>query len=136
MRTETTTLYQFDELSDDAKEKARYWYRSGALDYEWWDAVYDDAVQCAALLGIDVATRGDRRTQPAIFFSGFNSQGDGACFDGMLSWKACSKAIRDHAPKDATLHAIADTFVGFLWSLRQGFTCLRENGLILYNGDN
>lgn len=36
-------LYQFDELSAKAKEKARDWYRQGALDYEWWESVYEDA---------------------------------------------------------------------------------------------
>ena len=34
------TVYKFDELSDDAKEKARGWFRDGALDYEWWDDEY------------------------------------------------------------------------------------------------
>jgi len=45
MRQETTTktLYQFDELTDKAKEQARDWYRDGALDYDWWDFVYMDA---------------------------------------------------------------------------------------------
>ena len=38
------TVYQFDELSDSAKEKARDWYRLGAMDYEWWDYVYEDAI--------------------------------------------------------------------------------------------
>lgn len=45
MRTETTTrtLYQFEELSDRAKENARDWYR-GLIDYdEWWEPVYSDA---------------------------------------------------------------------------------------------
>lgn len=47
MRTETIvrTLYQFDELSEQAKEKAREWYREGALDYEWYDCIYDDAAR-------------------------------------------------------------------------------------------
>jgi hypothetical protein len=45
MRKETIefTYYKFDELSDSAKEKARDWYRDGALDYEWWDCTYEDA---------------------------------------------------------------------------------------------
>ena len=103
----TQTIYQFDELSDDAKEKARAWYREGNLDHEWWDAVYEDAAQCAAILGIDIAPRGKYGHE--IWFSGFWSQGDGACFAGTYSWKACAKAMRDHAPKDSELHAIADT---------------------------
>ena len=43
MKTKTITLYEFNELSDTAKEKAREWYRGGALDYDWWDSIYDDA---------------------------------------------------------------------------------------------
>lgn len=43
MKTITTTVYEFDELNDKAKEKARDWYRDGALDYEWWDSTYEDA---------------------------------------------------------------------------------------------
>lgn len=38
MRTETITrdIYSFEELSDDAKEKARDWYREG-IDLAWSD---------------------------------------------------------------------------------------------------
>lgn len=43
MRTVETKVYQFDELSDVAKETARNWYREGALDYDWWDTTYEDA---------------------------------------------------------------------------------------------
>ncbi len=39
----TVTSYEFDELSSKAKEVARDWFREGALDYEWWDSVYEDA---------------------------------------------------------------------------------------------
>jgi len=35
MRTATVELYQFNELSDEAKERAREWWRDG-LDYPWW----------------------------------------------------------------------------------------------------
>ena len=38
MRQETVTrnIYQYDELSDDARERARNWYRDGlAADYPW-----------------------------------------------------------------------------------------------------
>lgn len=45
MRTETTTrtIYTFDELIEKAKEKARDWWREGALDYNWWQFIYEDA---------------------------------------------------------------------------------------------
>ncbi len=37
-----TTVYQFDELSDEAKEWARKWYGNGGLVNEWWGLVYED----------------------------------------------------------------------------------------------
>jgi len=43
MRNVTITIYQFDELNETAKEKARDRYRAGALDYEWWDGIFDEA---------------------------------------------------------------------------------------------
>jgi hypothetical protein len=45
MRTETTTrtLYTFDELSDEAKEKALEEYRDINACFDWWDFIYDDA---------------------------------------------------------------------------------------------
>ncbi len=43
MRIIETKVYTFDELNDKAKEKARDWYRKGALDYDWWDSTYEDA---------------------------------------------------------------------------------------------
>lgn len=81
-----TEVFTFDELTDEAKEKAREWYREGALDYEWWDGVYDTAKTAGACLGIDV---------DKIYFSGFWSQGDGACFTGRYSYrKGWRKALK------------------------------------------
>lgn len=43
MREIKTTVYTFDGLNDSAKETAREWYREHALDYDWWEFVYEDA---------------------------------------------------------------------------------------------
>lgn len=45
MRIETTTrtLYKFEELSKEAKEKAIESLYDLNVDHEWWDSVYDDA---------------------------------------------------------------------------------------------
>ena len=52
--------------------------------------------------------RGNRGTIPAIFYSGFASQGDGACFEGSYSYKkGATKKIRQYAPQDSELHRIA-----------------------------
>ncbi len=117
MRTIAKTVYQFSELSDHAKERARDWYRQGNLDYDWYDSVYEDAATIADILGIRLDKKAKNNPHalalPAIFFSGFSSQGDGACFAGQWSFKAdCAKAIRAHAPQDQQLHEIADALSG------------------------
>lgn len=85
--------YKFSELSDAAKEKARDWYREGNMDDNFWsEYVIDEAVEQGKLLGIDFKERrvplmnGKTRGEPCIYWSGFSSQGDGACFEG--SWCA------------------------------------------------
>ena len=85
--TRTVAIYKFDELDDDAKEVARDWWRNGGLDYEWWDHIVDDAKRVGALIGFEI---------DKVYFSGFYSQGDGACFEGTYryssGWKAKLKA--------------------------------------------
>jgi len=112
------TVYSFDELSDRAKERARSWWRDGALDYDWWDCIYEDAATIADMLGIDLRQKpvklmnGTTRHDPAIYFSGFSSQGDGACFEGSYAYKAgCARAVRRYASKDTVLHRIAADLV-------------------------
>lgn len=91
MRTIETKIYQYEELSDEAKEKARDWYREG--DNFDSDCVIEDAVTIAGLLGITIDTRsvklpnGKPRQKSCIFYSGFSSQGDGACFEGFYRHK-------------------------------------------------
>ena len=110
-----TTVYQFPELSDPAKDKARAWYRERGPHDDWWDAVYEDFERVCEILGIRLKTRavrlmgGGTRAKPCIWFSGFCCQGDGASYEGYLCHaRASAKRIRDYAPQDATLHGIAD----------------------------
>ena len=44
-------VYEFVELSEEAKEKAREWYRDGALYYNWWDCTFDDAERVGLKIG-------------------------------------------------------------------------------------
>lgn len=86
MRAQTVMLYKFNELSDEAKENAREWYRINGLDYEWWDCTIAEYKELAELLGIEIDN---------IYFSGFASQGDGACFTGSYSYrKGWRKALQ------------------------------------------
>lgn len=101
MRTETIVrnLFQFEELSDKAKEKARDWYREGLHDAYEFDHTLNDAKEMAQFLGIEIEE---------VIWSGFSSQGDGARFIG--SYKYAENALKDifeNAPKDIVLHKIA-----------------------------
>lgn len=77
MRTRTIeeTVYTFDELSEEAKQRAMSDYALGLHD--WYEPTVD--ALCTMLKGVGVS-------KPEIFFSGFWSQGDGACFTG--TWYA------------------------------------------------
>lgn len=101
MRTETTTtkILTFEELSPESQQTAIENFRNTGLDYEWWDCVYEDTKTIAELMGIGI---------DKIYFSGFSSQGDGACFEGTYSYKKGGvAAVKDHAPIDKELHRIS-----------------------------
>jgi hypothetical protein len=118
MRETITKVYQFDELSNSAKEHARNWWRdSEDKDFDT-TFMYETFETAAKLLGIEFDKQpiklmgGSTRYEPKIWWSGFSSQGDGASFEGSYSYaKNCSKAIRSEFPTDAKLHAIADGLI-------------------------
>jgi hypothetical protein len=110
-----TTVFHLDELSDGAKEQARAWYRDASAGDDWHEFVFDDFETICAILGIRLKTRtvrlfgGGTRQKPCIWFSGFASQSDGACFEGSYGFaKGARKAIGEYAPQDNELHRIAD----------------------------
>jgi hypothetical protein len=114
MRQDCRTVFTFDELSDSAKDRACDWYRQGMEVDEWSDAVIEDAVRMATILGIRISTRsvplmnGKTRQEPAIYFD--LGRGAGVSFNGTYSYAVASpRKIREEAPQDSELHAIADT---------------------------
>ncbi len=113
-QTVEITLFTFDELSADASTKAREWYRDSALDDDWYQFVYQDFEQICDLVGVTLRTStvrlmgGGTRQKPNIFFRGFYSQGDGACFEGTYRYRKGAVAqVRAYAPHDTELHNIA-----------------------------
>ena len=111
-----TTVYRVDELHECAKDRARAWYRECGFDHDWYDAVYEDFQRIANILGIRLKTRvsrligGRTREDPCIWFRGFWSQGDGAAWEGTYSYrKSAAAELLAYAPKDQTLHHIAET---------------------------
>lgn len=121
--TRVTTLYTFAELSDKAKEVARSWWRRSEDEDPsnfWSESVYADAETFLPLMGFTLRRRdtklmsGKTRSDPCIFWSGFSSQGDGACFEA--TWRASDvqegKAA-EYAPQDTVLQACAATLEAF-----------------------
>ena len=99
--TETKEVFKLEELDENTRQKAYEncvfsdWY----LDYGWWDFICDDVKRTAKIIGIEI---------DKIYFSGFSSQGDGACFEG--SYKYASgwrKAFTDeYGPDNASLKEV------------------------------
>ncbi|MEE9581105.1 MAG: hypothetical protein V3V74_07315 [Nitrosomonadaceae bacterium] len=61
MRTETitTNIYEFNELSDKAKEKARDWWKECTTIEDWSEQTYEDAAMVGIkIIGFDIG-RGD-----------------------------------------------------------------------------
>lgn len=96
-------VYKFNELSDKAKENSREWYRIGTQNDSYWsEFVIDDCTTIASLMGIQIEH---------IYFRGFWSQGDGACFVGNFSSKDVKTGkVMEYAPKDKELNGIAQEF--------------------------
>lgn len=95
------TIYKFDELSDKAKERAREWWRGCENQDFHTEFAYEDFERMGNILGIEFTQRqiklmgGGVRHEPTIYYSGFCSQGDGACFEGSYSYaKGAEKKIK------------------------------------------
>ena len=70
-----TVVYELPELSQSARERARAWYRDTCLDWDWYDAVFEDFQTVCGLLGVTLRTRtirlmGGGTRKPTRFGSG------------------------------------------------------------------
>jgi len=70
MRTIRTKVYKFDELSEQAKQKAIESFYDINVDYEWHEFIIENFTENRDFFDID-----------NVYFSGFSSQGDGAMFE-------------------------------------------------------
>jgi hypothetical protein len=100
MQVKHVNTYKFDELEESAKDRVidnLYYINTG--DDFWHESTIDDAKEIGKLIGIEIKN---------IYFSGFSSKGDGACFEGYYSYqKGGYKALKEYAPQDSELHKIA-----------------------------
>lgn len=115
MRTLTTTktVFSFDELSDKAKAFAIQEHGKFLSDEFDPDFTIADTATIADKIGIDLnnitgrTLSGKTTFRPAIYWQGFWSQGDGACFEGFYSYrKGALKHVKKYAPTDTELHQI------------------------------
>jgi hypothetical protein len=87
MKTKTIKIktYTFDELKDEVKEKVLEKYRDINVDYYGWhDFIIDDWKMKLEDLGYE---------DVKIYYTGFYSQGDGACFEANVN---IDKWIKKH----------------------------------------
>jgi hypothetical protein len=88
MRTISVNLFRINELSAEAKEKALEKHRDWNVQDEWYDFVVDAWKEKLDAIGFEHAE---------IHFSGFSSQGDGACFDAHCNM---DKLLKSYYPKE------------------------------------
>lgn len=110
-----TPMERFNALTtrqkDEILDKRRHWNTENT---DWHECAYDDFKLEMDAIGIDVDD---------IFFSGFSSQGDGACFEGRVSnWAKFLESIGYTCP---ALTGLADTAWGF--SVRHSGWYYHEN---------
>ena len=91
---------KIDELLDEVKESVLDKNRMINVEHiEWWEDTVDHIKVCGDKIGISI---------DKVYFSGFNNQGDGACFEGFYEYKKGSlKLIKEFVPLDEELIRVA-----------------------------
>ena len=101
-RIHKTILYKFDELSTESKEKAITSFEEddSHLDYDWHEDTINDFKTILELIGYYDIT---------CYFSGFHSQGDGACFSARFSGnKRCLEKVKSYCPREEKILNIVE----------------------------
>jgi hypothetical protein len=121
MKTHTLNSYSYAELSPEAQAKARDWYRSTCDgDCSWSDLTLEDSKRLFAFVGFEIEN---------ILFSGFSSQGDGACFTG--AWRAADVQpgkLAAESPQDEKLARLDREFSKLAAEFPQAVACITHRG--------
>ena len=98
---------QYKELSDTAKEHAfkRHVEYAQSNDYYWWENTQEYWAEKLEGLGIYTDTN-------KMHFSGFHSQGDGACFTGSINLREFLEAHPDLKKEHVKLYMAVIPFDG------------------------
>lgn len=91
-----TPVDRFNALPARVRDEILCKHRHFNTDHlDWWDCVYDDFKADMDAIGIEIHR---------MHFSGFCSQGDGACFEGRIySWEDFLKSMGHQDPALITL---------------------------------
>lgn len=101
MREKIIRVYSYNELSDEAKARARDWQRKNTdIDLQY---TVNDFQTIMELFGFQFD---EKNGNPTIYYSGFYSQGDGASFFG--TWRKPSwglSRVIEYAPHETKIIA-------------------------------
>ena len=103
MKKITINLYSFNELSPEIQKKVLDDNRTINVNYNWHDFIYDNWKEKLTSFGF---------INPEIYFSGFYSQGDGACFDADIDLETVLK----NAPEEYKKLILANNHIEFIVS--------------------
>ena len=77
---------KWDQLTEANRERLLEKHRDCEVQWEWWDSVEEMFKEDMEAIGVYVE---------AMYFSGFWSQGDGACFNGYVrNWRDFLTAVK------------------------------------------
>jgi len=91
MKTKTIEIYQFNELSGQAKRKTLDNFSGiNTEDLAWYETTQEQFIESCKEQGFNI---------DEIYFSGFCSQGDGASFTGDIDYKRYLEYLGDNVGK-------------------------------------
>lgn len=122
----TIKAFPYSELSDKAKEFARIEYAE-TRDFDWYTNTVEAIKTMGSVIGFDIEN---------LYFSGFASQGDGACFKGRVAYKKGALAqVKKDYPTDEVFQEIAQQWVALQRNYLYGITArVYQSGHYMHSG--
>lgn len=104
-KTIRRTVYRFDELSDEVKEKVIDRYASGNMDYQWWENVYDYAKDIGLLISEFNIDKGYCK---GLFASSAEESAHKIEVDHMVSDERIAEGFKQNETYNTAINYLAD----------------------------